>query len=106
MQWHGTYDSSGKIKYFLPVYLWEKDPDRSYGIMGVLICVPNTWISKCFRYIVVPKSQFYFLAAQVPATTALFEKSYSIPDPRTWMEFSVVCYPRRNGCNVFQLIQR
>jgi hypothetical protein len=102
-QWKGKYGGEAKLKYFLPVYTWEKNGKTSFGIMGVLSCVPNCWISKCFKYVVFPKSDFYFLGNPTPATTEMFVKGYLKPDPKTWVEYSVVLYPRRNGCKTFYI---
>lgn len=103
-QWKGKYEF-GKVdlKYFLPVYTWERHGIRSFGVKGVLSMVPNVWISKCFRYVVFPKNDFYYLGHHKPATTEDFVKGFLVPDRKTWVEYSVVLWPRRNGCKKYFL---
>jgi len=46
--WKGKY-LDVEITYWIPLYAWEKDPDRSLGVLGFLNMPPNTWISACKR---------------------------------------------------------
>lgn len=77
------------------IYTWENDTHVAVGKKGVLNMVPDTWISECFRYAVFPPGIFYYVA-NLPTDQDFAD--YLVPDEKTWEEFDIARFARRNAC--------